>query len=98
MSLMIIGADNLGSIEENVRDIGFTEIIHLSGRSKSAFRNFQLPVDIDMVLVLTDYIHHTAMKKVKREAKDKNVDVIYARRSWAAIYKKLERRQMFNCI
>lgn len=94
MSLMIIGADNLGSIEDNIKDIGFTDVKHLSGRSKSTFRNFQLPVDIDMILVLTDYIHHSAMKSVKREAKEKDVDVIYARRSWAAIYKKLEERQM----
>jgi hypothetical protein len=94
MSLMIIGADNLGSIKENVKEIGFNEVRHLSGRSKSAFRNFQIPIDTDMILVLTDYIHHSAMKLVKQEAKDKNIDIVFARRSWSAIYKKLEARQM----
>ena len=94
MSIMIIGADNLGNIKDNVKDIGFTDIIHLSGRSKGDFRSFQLPIDIDMILVLTDYINHTAMKVVKREAKDKNIDVVFAKRSWASIYKKLEKRQL----
>jgi hypothetical protein len=45
-----------------------------------------------MILVMTDYIHHTAMNKVKQEAKDNDIDVIYARRSWSSIYKKLENR------
>ncbi len=96
MSLMIIGADNLGNIKNNVKDIGFTDVRHLSGRDKGVFRNFQVPVGIDMILVLTDYIHHTAMKSVKREAKEKNIDIVYARRSWAAIYKKLDERQKYN--
>lgn len=91
MSLLIVGADNLGNIEDKVKNIGFNDIMHLSGRNKSSFRGFNMPVDIDMVLVLTDYIHHSAMKKVKKEAKDKNIDIIYARRSWSSIYKKLER-------
>jgi len=89
---MIVGADNLGSIRKNVRDLGFEEITHLSGRKKSKFRNFEIPVNTDFILIMTDYINHAVMKKVKRAAKDSNVKVIYARRSWASIYKKLERR------
>ncbi|ADO76329.1 DUF2325 domain-containing protein [Halanaerobium praevalens] len=92
MSLMIVGADNLGSIKKNVKNLGFKEIIHLSGRKKSKFRNFEIPVNTDFVLIMTDYINHAVMKKVKRAAKESNVKVIYARRSWASIYKKLERR------
>ena len=96
MSLMVIGADNLGNIKNNIKSLGFNDIKHVSGRKNSAFRSFKLPVNIDMILVLTDYINHTAMKTVKQEAKDKNVDVIFSRRSWASIYKKMERRQLLN--
>ncbi|TDO94694.1 hypothetical protein DFR79_10269 [Halanaerobium saccharolyticum] len=92
MSLMIVGADNLGSIRDNVKDLGFEEITHLSGRKKSKFRNFEIPADTDFVLVMTDYINHAVMRKVKSAAKERGVSVIYARRSWSAIYKKLERR------
>lgn len=92
MSLMIVGADNLGSIKKNVKDLGFKKITHLSGRKKSKFRNFEIPVNTDFILIMTDYINHAVMKKVKRAAKESNVKVIYARRSWASIYKKLERR------
>ena len=96
MSLMIVGADNLGSIRDNVKDLGFNKIKHLSGRKKSKFRNFEIPADTDFVLVMTDYINHAVMRKVKRAAKDSDVSVIYARRSWASIYKKLERRAVVN--
>lgn len=94
MSLMIVGADNLGSIRDNVKDLGFEEITHLSGRKKSKFRNFEIPADTDFVLVMTDYINHAVMRKVKNAAKERGVSVIYARRSWSAIYKKLERREI----
>ena len=96
MSLMVVGADNLGSIKSNIESLGFDDIKHISGRKKSVFRSFKLPVNVDMVLVLTDYIHHSAMKKVKQEAKEKDVNVIFSRRSWASIYKKMERRQLLN--
>jgi hypothetical protein len=89
---MIVGADNLGSIKKNVKNLGFEEITHLSGRKKSKFRNFEIPVNTEFILIMTDYINHAVMKKVKRAAKDSNVKVIYARRSWASIYKKLEKR------
>ncbi|MFP4021670.1 MAG: DUF2325 domain-containing protein [Halanaerobium sp.] len=95
MSLMIVGADNLGSIKDNVKSLGFKEITHLDGREKSKFRNFEIPANTDFVLVMTDYINHAVMRKVKRAAKDSGVSVIYARRSWASIYKKLERRAAF---
>jgi hypothetical protein len=44
---------------------------------------------------MTDYINHAVMRKVKRAAKDSGVSVIYPRRSWSAIYKKLQRRAAF---
>ncbi|PTV98882.1 hypothetical protein C8C76_11313 [Halanaerobium saccharolyticum] len=96
MSLMIVGADNLGSIRDNVKNLGFEEIIHLDGRNKSKFRNFEIPAETDFVLVMTDYINHAVMRKVKKAAKASEVSVIYARRSWASIYKKLERRAVVN--
>ncbi|ADQ14455.1 DUF2325 domain-containing protein [Halanaerobium hydrogeniformans] len=96
MSIMIVGADNLGSIENNVRKLGFDQITHLPGRKKSKFRNFNIPGEVDVVLVMTDYINHAVMKKVKRAAKAKDLNVIYARRSWAAIYKKLQRKRIVN--
>lgn len=96
MSLMIVGADNLGSIRDNVKNLGFDKINHIPGRKKSKFRNFNIPADTDFVLVMTDYINHAVMNKVKKAAKDKGISIVYARRSWSSIYKKLKKRSICN--
>ncbi len=75
--------------DSNQRDPSQKEIV-------PKFRNFEIPSETDFVLVMTDYINHAVMRKVKRAAKDSDVSVIYARRSWSAIYKKLERRAIVN--
>ena len=96
MSMMIIGADHLGKIKDRVKNLGFSDIIHISGRKKSSFRSFKLPVGIDMVLVLTNYVNHSAMEVVKKKAKEKGIDLIFAKRSWSFIYKKLQRRKVVS--
>lgn len=32
MCVLLIGGDNLGNINKNLHDLGFTEIIHMDGR------------------------------------------------------------------
>ena len=90
MSLFIAGGDSLGKIIHKMRGLGFDNIIHLSGRKKSSSRNFQLPIKVDAVLILTDYINHSLMQKIKDEARSKDIKLFFAKRSWSSIYKKLE--------
>lgn len=96
MSIMIVGGDSLGSIEKNVKELGFDDIKHLTGRKKSKFRNLYLSQEIDLVLVMTDYINHAVMKKVKKAVKSQDLNVVYAKRSWASIYKKLKLKGLIN--
>lgn len=79
MSLFIIGGDTLGKLEYKMAELGFNDIIHLSGRKKGVCRNFQLPRGVDMVLVLTDYVNHNLMQKVKLEARSKGIKLFFAR-------------------
>lgn len=90
MSLFIAGGDGLGKIKNKMKKLGFNDIIHFPGRRKSEHRNFQLPNEVDMVLVLTDYINHSLMQKIKDEARSKDVKLLFAKRSWSSIHKKLE--------
>lgn len=90
MSLFIAGGDGLGKIKNEMKKLGFNDIIHFPGRRKSEHRNFQLPSEVDMVLVLTDYINHSLMQKIKDEARSKDVKLLFAKRSWSSIHKKLE--------
>ncbi|QGP93931.1 hypothetical protein MGLY_33560 [Neomoorella glycerini] len=86
MSILIVGGDRLGNIPDNLKSLGFTEIEHLSGR-KIGHIAVDLPHEIDVVLVFTDYVNHGLAAKIKKDARKKGVRTIFARRSWAYIAK-----------
>ncbi|MFK3939623.1 DUF2325 domain-containing protein [Alkalihalobacillus sp. NPDC078783] len=87
-SLMIVGADHLGSIPKKLEDMGFANILHISGRKTKMVKR-EIPADIDMILVLTDFINHNLTTVLKKKAMEQDVPVCYAKRSWCSIYKAI---------
>ncbi|SDH27746.1 hypothetical protein SAMN05192534_103134 [Alteribacillus persepolensis] len=87
-SLMIVGADKLGSIPDKLEELGFRHIEHLSGR-KVRMIHKGIPESIDLVLVLTDFINHNTAKKVTERAKMRSIPICYAKRYWCSIYQSL---------
>ncbi|RSL32483.1 DUF2325 domain-containing protein [Salibacterium salarium] len=87
-TLMIVGADKLGSIPKRLQELGFEDISHVSGR-KVKMVHKKIPDKVDLVLVLTDFINHNVATKLKERAKERCIPVCYARRSWCSIYKAL---------
>lgn len=87
-SLLIVGADKLGAIPDRLSELGFSDIMHISGR-KVKMVHREIPENIDLVLVLTDFINHNVSSKLKERAKEKAIPVCYAKRSWCSIYKAL---------
>jgi len=91
MSVFIVGGDRLGNIGNNLKKIGFVQIFHEKGRKKvKKKKDLYIPGEAGLVIVLTDYVNHNIAATIKREAKDRAVPVLYAKRSWSAISKKLE--------
>jgi hypothetical protein len=88
MSVLIVGADHLGSIPKELSKLGATRIVHLTGRDQSGFRN-GLPESMDLIIVLCDYASHNLTQKVKDLAKSKSIPILFAKRSWSSIYQKL---------
>ncbi|GAB6100204.1 DUF2325 domain-containing protein [Halanaerocella petrolearia] len=86
MSVLIVGGDRLGKIPERLSNCGFSCIKHISGRK---CQNCRVDRETDMVLVLTDYVGHNLCEKVKSKAKAREIPVLFSRRSWSSIYKKL---------
>jgi len=89
MSVFIIGGDRLGSIAENLKRYGVTEVRHITGRKKG-HTLIDLPENIDLILVLTDFVSHCLAAKIKEDAGKKGKKVLFARRSWSHIAKVLE--------
>lgn len=89
MSIFVVGADNLGEIEVNLKNLGCRCLSHLKGRKNIHRRNLNIPEGTDLVLVLTDYVDHNIARSIKCSAKSKSIPVIFSKRSWSCLSQKL---------
>ncbi|MCK0473881.1 DUF2325 domain-containing protein [Halalkalibacter sp. APA_J-10(15)] len=87
-SLLIVGADRLGSIPKKLEQLGFDEIIHLSGRKVQMVKR-RIPAHVDLILVLTDFINHNLSSVLKKKASEQEIPICYAKRSWCSIYQAI---------
>ncbi|CAG7642584.1 hypothetical protein PAESOLCIP111_04358 [Paenibacillus solanacearum] len=87
-SLLIVGADHLGNIPEHLAGLGVNEVLHMSGRKCQMTRK-GIPEKVDAVLVLTDYVNHNLTKVIKQQAKEQDVPIYYAKRSWCSVKQAL---------
>lgn len=88
MSVLIVGGDHLGSIPRELSKLGATRIEHITGRNNKGIRN-SMPEDMDLIILLYDYVNHNITKRVKEEARSRNIPIVFARRSWSSICQKL---------
>ena len=88
-SILIIGGDRLGNIVDLLQGEGFEEIHHVSGR-KNSQTGIKIPIGIKMILVLTDFVNHNLAKIIKNQAKERQLPILFCKRSCAAIAKALE--------
>ncbi len=88
MSVLIVGGDHLGSIPKELKKIGVDEIRHMSGRSRNVIKR-GMPMSMDLIIVLHDYVNHNLANVTKKQAKECKIPVVFAKRSWSSIYKKL---------
>lgn len=95
-SLLIVGADHLGKIPSKLESIGFSEIIHISGRKVQQVKK-EIPTHIDLILVLTDYINHNLSTVLKKKAVEQAIPICYAKRSWCSIYQAIGKCDMEQC-
>ncbi|WP_281172341.1 DUF2325 domain-containing protein [Halonatronum saccharophilum] len=86
ISILVVGGDSLGNIPSKLKSLGFDEVLHITGRKS---KRCKIAKNIDMVLVLTDYVSHNLCEDVKLKAKSEGVKCLFCRRSWACIYKKM---------
>jgi hypothetical protein len=89
MEILIVGADNLGSIEKNLKLMDKAEIVHVTGRNTADRKCCSLSPAIKLVLILTDFVNHNTAKVYKKQAKLSGIPLICAKRSWSSIERKL---------
>jgi len=94
MSIVVFGGDYLGGIEKKLLALGVTKIIHISGRKPLDRNKNCLPKTTKFVLVLTDFLNHNTAKAAKELVKSQSIPVVYAKRSWCSVEKKLKEAQI----
>ena len=82
MTVLLVGADKLGNMPKELEDHGASEIIHWSGRKE---KNRDIPRNVDMILVIHDYVSHALMNSVKGQAKRRRLPIIFAKRGVAEL-------------
>jgi len=85
--VLVIGGDHLGSIGQNLRNLGYADVKHVTGRTE---RRVEIPAGTELVVVLIDYVNHNLARWVKEQAKARQLPIIFARRSWSAICASLQ--------
>jgi hypothetical protein len=92
-SLLVVGADHLGTITDKLMSSGFNEIIHLDGRKVNMVKR-DIPEHIDMILVMTDYVNHNLAKVIKQKAKNQEKPIYFVKRSWSSIHPVIKKMKM----
>jgi hypothetical protein len=80
MAILIVGADRLGNIPEKLHSEGVQEIIHWSGRKKS-FQTKTIPKNVNTIILFCDFLNHSLMYNIKRQAKAVRIPIIFSKRS-----------------
>jgi hypothetical protein len=83
-SVLVIGGDRLGEIETLLHKRGFQHVYHVSGRKKSDVKA-TIPADAEMVVVFVNFVNHNLSRNIKKQAKQKQVPIVFCRRSCDAV-------------
>lgn len=85
--VLVVGGDHLGSIGENLRQLGYGDVIHVTGRNE---RRVDIPAGTRLILVLVDYVNHNLARWVKDQAKAQGIPTVFTRRSWSSVCQSLQ--------
>ena len=80
MTALIVGGDNVDAIKDELQAQGICKVTHWNGR-KHGDKNYVIPSNTELIVVLVNYVNHSLSCKVKKEAKRLNLPVIYSRNS-----------------
>lgn len=88
MTVLLVGADQLGNIPKELKEFGCKEIIHWTGR-KVKTRKKSIPANVEIVLVFYDFVSHGLMDVIKEQAKRRKLPIVFSRRGTCELRKAL---------
>jgi len=98
MNAMLVGADRLGNIPGVLEDFGIHIAAHVTGRDRAHQRRASdLPTEIGMVILFTDFLGHNVMLRFREAASRAGVELVCCRRSVCALKQALDKREASRC-
>lgn len=86
MSVLVVGADEITPIRAVLSNLGAKKIEHWDGRNENRVNRKTIPADTQCVVMLTSFLNHNTMKKIKSDAKKRNIPIVCAKRSVSCVY------------
>ena len=80
--VILVGADRLGNIEHLLKERGFSNFKHITGRHPKAQKN--IPVSTagaELMILFTDFVGHNVMRNFRKQAKEQKIPFIACKRS-----------------
>lgn len=83
MSVLVLGGDKIDSIRAVLHQFGVDSIIHWTARNQKngCKKDKPIPIGVEIVLMLTNFLNHNAMKYYRAEAKSKGLSIVYSTRN-----------------
>ena len=92
MNAVVVGADRLGNIPDVLAALGIHVQRHITGRASAHQRSLAgLPKNIQLLILLTDFLNHNAMKSYRTQAQVQGIPVIACKRSSSCLVQSVRR-------
>ncbi|EHV1040998.1 DUF2325 domain-containing protein [Campylobacter lari] len=86
MSVLVIGADEITPIKAVLTNLGAKSIEHWDARNENRVNRKPISQNTECIVMLTSFLNHNTMKKIKTEAKKRNIPLVCAKRSVSCVY------------
>lgn len=86
MGVLVIGADEITPIKAVLHDLGAEKITHWDARNENRVNRKNIPNDTKCVVMLTSFLNHNTMKKIKTQAKKRKIPLVCAKRSVSCVF------------
>ena len=80
MSTLIVGGDRVNTYKDFLLAQGFGPVLHWNGRKKSVCHR-TIPVSTRLVVIMVDQVNHRLAIKMRRDAEELDLPVVFSRRS-----------------
>ncbi|KEZ52525.1 DUF2325 domain-containing protein [Metabacillus indicus] len=89
-NVLIAGGDRIEPIISKLGQQGVKVISHMDGR-KPKIKLKAIPSNVDIVLILTDYINHNLSSVIKKKAQEQAIPILFSKRSWTSISTEMKK-------